>query len=103
MQVRPYICACECKLGADQQILIIIKPECGRVPVNPEQATVYPGEAPAEPRLSPVMPRWSPGKAGSVPAKPRSTVTPPSLTGAILATDPGRATATPRFNRGRRR
>ncbi|KAH3703484.1 hypothetical protein DPMN_078521 [Dreissena polymorpha] len=63
MQVRPYICACECKLGADQQILIIIKPECGRVPVNPEQATVYPGEAPAEPRLSPVMPRWSPGKS----------------------------------------
>ncbi|KAH3713541.1 hypothetical protein DPMN_073333 [Dreissena polymorpha] len=47
----------------NQQILIIIKPECGRVPVNPEQATVYPGEAPAVPRLSPVMPRWSPGKS----------------------------------------
>ncbi|KAH3814050.1 hypothetical protein DPMN_142528 [Dreissena polymorpha] len=46
-----------------QQILIIIKPECGRVPVNPEQAMVYPGEAPAEPRLSPVMPRWRPGKS----------------------------------------
>ncbi|KAH3713669.1 hypothetical protein DPMN_073466 [Dreissena polymorpha] len=42
-------------------------------------------------------------KAGSVPSEPRYTVTPPALTGAIPASDPGRATETPRFNPGRRR
>ncbi|KAH3771118.1 hypothetical protein DPMN_172420 [Dreissena polymorpha] len=62
---------------------------------------------PVKPQQSPGCCRLCPGgapvKAGSVPAKPRSTVTPPKLTGAILATDPGRATATRRFNRSRRR
>ncbi|KAH3844191.1 hypothetical protein DPMN_086446, partial [Dreissena polymorpha] len=45
------------------KILIIIKPECGRNPVNPEQATVYPDEAPTEPRWSPGKSRQRSGKA----------------------------------------
>ncbi|KAH3702772.1 hypothetical protein DPMN_077799 [Dreissena polymorpha] len=45
----------------------------------------------------------APVKADSVPAEPRYTVTPPALTEAKPASDPGRATATPRFNPGRRR
>ncbi|KAH3860890.1 hypothetical protein DPMN_023813 [Dreissena polymorpha] len=53
--------------------------------------------------MSPVCPGGAPVKAGSVPAEPRYTVTPPALTGAIPASDPGRATATPLFNHGRRR
>ncbi|KAH3877112.1 hypothetical protein DPMN_000969 [Dreissena polymorpha] len=44
--------------------------------------------------------RLNPVKAGKVPAKPRYTVTTPALTGAIPASDPGIAAATPRFNRG---
>ncbi|KAH3874787.1 hypothetical protein DPMN_038040 [Dreissena polymorpha] len=44
--------------------------------------------------------RLNPVKAGRVPAEPRYTVTTPALTGAIPASDPGRAAATPRFNRG---
>ncbi|KAH3854567.1 hypothetical protein DPMN_097110 [Dreissena polymorpha] len=39
-------------------------------------------------------------KAGTVPAEPRYTVTTPALTGAITASNSGRAAATPRFNRG---
>ncbi|KAH3779810.1 hypothetical protein DPMN_157616 [Dreissena polymorpha] len=58
-------------------------PQPGRVPVNPGLATVYPVVV-----------------AGSVHAEPRYTVTPPTLTGAIPASYPGRATATPRFNHG---
>ena len=44
--------------------------------------------------------RLNPVKAGRVPAEPRYTVTTPALTGAIRASDPDRAAATPRFNRG---
>ncbi|KAH3892953.1 hypothetical protein DPMN_017089 [Dreissena polymorpha] len=44
--------------------------------------------------------RLNPVKAGRVPAEPRYTVTTPALTGAMPASDPGRAAATPRFNRG---
>ncbi|KAH3700023.1 hypothetical protein DPMN_074987 [Dreissena polymorpha] len=44
--------------------------------------------------------RLKPGKAGRVPAEPLYTVTTPALTGAIPASDPVRAAATPRFNRG---
>ncbi|KAH3855816.1 hypothetical protein DPMN_098386 [Dreissena polymorpha] len=75
--------------------LVEVSQQSGRVPVNPGQATVYPDEAPAEPWLSLVMPRRAPVKAGSVPAEPRYTATPPALTGDILASDPGKATATP--------
>ncbi|KAH3729804.1 hypothetical protein DPMN_055782 [Dreissena polymorpha] len=39
-------------------------------------------------------------KAGSIPVEPRYTLTPPALTGAILASDAGIAMATPRFNPG---
>ncbi|KAH3710458.1 hypothetical protein DPMN_069940 [Dreissena polymorpha] len=64
---------------------------------------------PVPPRLKPVnspaesrsTPDWFiPVKAGSVPAEPRYTVTTPALNGAIPASDTGRASATPRFNRG---
>ncbi|KAH3883038.1 hypothetical protein DPMN_006986 [Dreissena polymorpha] len=51
----------------------------------------------------PVVAGSAPVKAGSVPAEPRYTVTPPALTVSIPASDPGRATATPRFHPGRRR
>jgi len=44
--------------------------------------------------------RLNPVKACRVPAEPRYTVTTPALTGVIPASDPGRAAATPRFNRG---
>ncbi|KAH3863691.1 hypothetical protein DPMN_026681 [Dreissena polymorpha] len=56
----------------------------------------YPGQAPVVAGSAPV-------KAGSVTAEPRYTVTPPALTVSIPASDPGRATATPRFHPGRRR
>ncbi|KAH3701789.1 hypothetical protein DPMN_076785 [Dreissena polymorpha] len=53
------------------------------------------------------MPRLSTGESrqrpGIVKAEPRYTVTPPALTGALPASDPCRATATPRFNPVRRR
>ncbi|KAH3804905.1 hypothetical protein DPMN_133197 [Dreissena polymorpha] len=44
--------------------------------------------------------KLNPVKADRVPAEPRYTVTPPALTGAITASNHGRAAATPRFNRG---
>ncbi|KAH3726256.1 hypothetical protein DPMN_052114 [Dreissena polymorpha] len=44
--------------------------------------------------------RLNPVKACRVPAEPRYTVTTPALTGVIPASDPGRAAATPQFNRG---
>ncbi|KAH3746662.1 hypothetical protein DPMN_181072 [Dreissena polymorpha] len=50
----------------------------GRVPVNPRLATVYPARAPVVASNALV-------KAGSVPAEPRNTITPPALTGAIPA------------------
>ncbi|KAH3697227.1 hypothetical protein DPMN_084718 [Dreissena polymorpha] len=55
----------------------------GTVLVNPRLATVYPGEAPV--------------KTGSFPAEPQYTVFPPALNWAIPASEPVRATATPRF------
>ncbi|KAH3860928.1 hypothetical protein DPMN_023852 [Dreissena polymorpha] len=62
---------------------------------------------PVKSQQSPGCRRYCPGrapvKAGSVPAEPRYTVTPPALIGAIPASDPGRATATPRLNTYRRR
>ncbi|KAH3751397.1 hypothetical protein DPMN_185953 [Dreissena polymorpha] len=75
---------------------VVAGQQSGRIPVYSVPATVYPGEA-----------RFVAGnaqmKAGSVLTEPRYTVTPPALTGAIPASDPGRATATPRFKSGRRR
>ncbi|KAH3776635.1 hypothetical protein DPMN_178066 [Dreissena polymorpha] len=44
--------------------------------------------------------RLNPVKAGRVPAEPRYTVSTPALTGAMPASDPDGAAATPRFNRG---
>ncbi|KAH3718923.1 hypothetical protein DPMN_061749 [Dreissena polymorpha] len=44
--------------------------------------------------------KLNPVKADRVPAEPRYTVTPPALTGAITASNHGRAAATPQFNRG---
>ncbi|KAH3737644.1 hypothetical protein DPMN_044237 [Dreissena polymorpha] len=44
--------------------------------------------------------KLNPVKADRVPAEPRHTVTPPALTGAITASNHGRAAATPRFKRG---
>ncbi|KAH3809419.1 hypothetical protein DPMN_137788 [Dreissena polymorpha] len=62
-----------------------------------------PVESRQRPGIAPVVAGSDPVKAGSDPAEPRYTVAPPALIVSIPASDPGRATATPRFYPGRRR